>query len=543
VALRSRSQHLARDWVRAAVATGALAATLVGVLAGVAPAAPLPSGCNNTTGVLGATISWYPANPGGMSALKVACVFDNRPGSSQVSTAFSVHDHNRAQYHNGAGRIVTTFGDAPAGATTIKLLAVSNGVAGLPVGPAPFNRVVTGPGIGVRTFIRSMTAGGTATLNRPTTGPVPHGSTLLIENGSGRSVTDATYGAPDLLGSASANFTSADVGMSVSGTGIPAHATIATVISPTQVSLSVAYGSLGGPTVTIGETELTTTARQVTGATTVSSVRINSAAAGWAASDIGLRVRGVCLNGAAPDFPLPSTLYVLATPSGANADTTGGLLAGQTECNLTIGEPSATAPQSGDVVGHQAAQLDLSPDLVGGVGDCAGEQPEGFTTLARWYNPGDFQGIGLTNEQPAVTKAIGQIFFDTSVADYSAFVVERKVATPGDPIGVVHYDLVYPFTPLSLVMCPGTATSPGLGFSLLVLSATAGQATLPPGTGRPGTAQVRSTLPSSSGGYTSTAVVRSDDPAVSFSPASAFQRLCAYPAGEPNAIDFFCGNG
>jgi hypothetical protein len=164
-------------------------------------------------------------------------------------------------------------------------------------------------------------------------------------------------------------------------------------------------------------------------------------------------------------------------------------------------------------------------------------------TIAKWYNPGSFAGAGIPNAQPDDTKVIGQLYFDTAMAKYSAFVVERRALTAGDPIGVAHYDIVFPYAPLSLAMCPGTATSPGLGTSLTVMAATSSQVTLPLGTGRPGTGQVRSTLPSATGGYTSTAYLRSDTPGVTFTPASAFQRLCAYPTGKPNAVDFFCGNG
>ena len=127
--------------------------------------------------------------------------------------------------------------------------------------------------------------------------------------------------------------------------------------------------------------------------------------------------------------------------------------------------------------------------------------------------------------------------------DFSAFVIERKNATPGDPIGVVHSDIVTPFAPTSLAMCPGTATSPGPR----VLADWFFAATAPvdpahrhrPTRYRPAPQPCRS----ASGGYTSTAFVRSDDPGVTFSPPRPSSGLCAYPAGTPNPVDFFCGNG
>jgi hypothetical protein len=537
---------------RSRLIAGALALALAAPLVGAAsPAGAVPSGngCNNTTGILGATISWYPANPAGMSSLKVSCTFNNQPaGPPQVSPSFTVHDHNAANWHNGAARTLTTTGTGGSSVNVPINMAVTGGLDGLPAAGAVYNRMVSGAGIPVRTHVVNR-VGNTLVFNRPVN--LAANATFKIENGNGRSFTNATYTAPDKVNSAAgtgaATFdATTDVGLSISGTGIAANSTISVVNSATQVTVTPAFAGLGGGTVSIGGTQLVTTARQITGATTPSAARINSTAAGWAASDLGLRVQGRCYNGAGADTVFTAR-YITNIASALNADVTPGGLPVQSECDLTVGESNATAPADGDVVAHQGVQLDLAPGFVAGSGDCADEQPEGFATIAKWYNPGNFQQQnplpGLTNLQPTPTKAIGQILYDTSVADFSAFVIERKAATAGDPIGVVHYDIVTPFAPTSLAMCPGTATSPGLGFSVTFFAAAASQTTAPTGTGRPGTGQIRNTLPSLTGGYNSTAYVRSDDPGVTFAPASAFQRLCAYPAGTPNAVDFFCGNG
>jgi hypothetical protein len=347
------------------------------------------------------------------------------------------------------------------------------------------------------------------------------------------------------VSSASASFTAADVGSSVEGTGIDANTTIASVTSATVAVLS-APATLAGPTVTIGGTSLTTSTRQVTGATTTSTVRVTSAAAGWGASDVGLAIRGVCDNGAGPDYVLPGDVYITSV-SGSDADTTGGLASGQTGCNLTVGDPSATAPIDGEAVASRTELLNLNPALVPGTDACGNDQPEGRATVARWYNPGSFQGAGATNAQPglsvgAPTKVLGQLYFDGAAVDYSAFVVERQVATPGDPIGQVHYDVQFPLVPTATAMCPATDSSPGMAFSLSVHATTASQSALPAGTGRPGTAQVRSIRPSVTGGYNAVAYVQSDT-ATTFTPTGAFRRLCAYPTGTPNLINFQCGSG
>ena len=179
---------------------------------------------------------------------------------------------------------------------------------------------------------------------------------------------------------------------------IPENTTIQSVNSATQVVLDNPI-ALAGQIVTIGETLLTTTARQVTGASIVSAVRISSNVAGFAGTDRSLKVTGTCLNGAAPDYTVPADVYIVSVASPVNADTTGGLAAGQTECNLTIGDPNATAPQNGDVVAQQGIQVDLNPTSVPGFGACSQQQPEGFVTIAKWYNPGSFAGAGL--QRPA----------------------------------------------------------------------------------------------------------------------------------------------
>jgi hypothetical protein len=535
----------------AAAALAVVAAPLA--MSSPAGAIPAGNGCN-ASGVPAALISWYPANPGSMSALHTACSWNNQPGTSQVSASFTVHDADVANYHNGAAKGVTNSVAAVAGATTIQLNPAANGIVGLPVAPTQMNRMITGPGIAIRTHIKSMTAGGLATLSRPTSGAVPINSALKIENATARIVDDATSTLPDLLNSTQANFTAADIGLSVSGTGVANDSSILAINSATQVQLDNPIGNpLGGPVVSIGGSLLTANAKVITQASITSLVRINSSAAGWIASDVGLKVTGTCHQNTAAagdDTTIPAATVITVVVSGANVDTTGGLPNGSTGCNLVIGEPNANAPANGDVAAQQGVQLNLNPGLVAGSADCGDDQPEGFGIISKWYNPGSFQGIGATNAVPGSavgattlpTKAIGQLFFDTSAADFSAFIVQRKVLTAGDPIGTAHFDVVFPFAPTSLAMCPGTATSPGLTSSLYINSTTQSQSTLASGTGRPGTGQVRNIVPSTTGGYTTTAVVDSQG-AATFSPASAFNRLCIYPAGFPNAANFQCGPG
>ena len=411
------------------------------------------------------------------------------------------------------------------------------------------NRVVTGPGLAPRTFVTSVD-GDVLHLNQVTAEAIDADTPVLIENAPGaRSVDDASGAAAStVVDSPSANFLPGDVGKSISGTGIPLGATITAVNGATQVVISAA-ATLVDPVVTIGATLLTTSARTVTGASTTSTTTVSSSAAGFAATDHGLAVTGRCdqlTATAADDYTIPAATFVIGTPSASDATTTGGLAAGQTGCTITVGEPNATAPEDGEVGGQQGFQLDLDPGVVPGTGACTEHQPEGLVVPAQWYNPGSFKGAGTSNTQPGPsvaspaapgTKVIGQLYFGGSVAGYSAFVIERMAATPGDPIGIVHYDLQFPFVPTALAMCPGTNRSPGMTSVLSVHAATASQTGVALGTGRPGTGQLRATLPLATGGYVTTVYVRSDS-AVTYSPASVVPAHLRLPErqAEPGRV-------
>ncbi|MGQ0831893.1 MAG: hypothetical protein ACT4OV_09470 [Microthrixaceae bacterium] len=501
-----------------------------------ASATPAPDGCKGPTPI-GGKIGQFLSIPHRRSKLALKCSFNDNTGTSLVSTSYTIHDFNSTLYHNGAGRRVTTSTSTGLGSPTIQLSTTSNGIAGI---TAWANRTITGPGLGPWTFAKSISVGGLVTLNRPTTASIPAGSVLKLENSIIRAVNDATSSPPGSINvtSPTANFTSADVGLSAAGFGIPAHTTIAAVITPTLAQLSTP-ASLGSGILRIGDTSVTTTARQITNASTTSNVRINSAAAGFANSslggDVGLKVAGVCLNGAAPDYSVPANTYITSVASAVNADTTGGLLTSQTECNLTIGEPSYTAPLDGDQALTQDLELDLDSVALPGLGldACSAETSEDLPLVATWRNPGSFLGVGTPNQQPASTKAIAQLSFTSqSVATFAAFIIERKALTAGDPIGTVHYDIQFPFHPAPLAMCASTATSNGLGFELVVPSTTLSQLTLPFGYGRPRTDRVRAVLYSPTHSYVSNAYVVNDNlPA--FTPATAFTRVCIFPTGCP----------
>ena len=574
----------------------------------VATGIPATDGCNNTTTVA-ALISWYPANPGSMSALKINCSFNNNTGTSKVSASYTVHDQRYAQYHQGAGRHITVASTG-VGATSI---TASPGITGTGMA-AWVNRSISGPNIAPRTFVTSI-SGDVLTLSEcldvrqesptpevPCDAAMSGGETVIVENAPGARSVDDGVGAPSstTITSAKANFTAADIGLSISGEGIPPQTTITATPTATTATISNALSasglaSTGDPVVTIGGARVAcndhsgafidpattpycvTNTRSVTEATITSATDITSSVAIFDVTDVGLEVSGECgqnTSTTADDNPIPAGTYILSTTVGV-ATTTGGLPSGDTGCTIIVGEPNGNAPADGDVVLDQQVQLDLKPSLVGGSGECADEQPEGFSIVATWRNPGSFiTPLALTNAQPGAmhtagypgatpTKALGQIVFDTSAADFAAFVIERKQSSPGpqgvtadyptglDPLAPPHYDIVVPFAPTGLAVCTGTATSPGLTFSLGFHATTNTQSTAAAGTGRPGTGQMRNIMGSgfgapTSGGYTGIAKVTSDVPAAAtnhFTPLSAFTRTCFYPAGFPNPANFQCGPG
>lgn len=557
---------------RSIIAAAAAAVALIASPLAIQPAGAIPANDSTCTyvpppdGITSAQISWYPAQPGSMSGLEVGCVLQHDTGTSMVSGAYTIHDTEMAMWHNGSAR--TAIGSTAGTSTTLTLTTAATG---LPTGTV--NRVITGTGIPARTFITSMTST-VLTLNQAAT--VPANTRVRIENASGaRTVVDGVWAAGAFtVTSATANFSATtDIGLSISGTGIPAYSTIASVAGNTATFTNpganpttlASTGIAPDGTVSIGGTLRTTTTREVSNLvtnTTGSRITGSGGFGGWQAPDLGMRVTGQCLNGASPTTQIPADTFVTGTPSQANLDISPSLPTGGvawTECTIQLGERNATAPVDGDIIAGQGVQLNLSPGLVAGSDDCANEQPEGFALVGKWYSAdrhdagttgapaisdstNGFQGVGLSNTPPAGTKAIGQILFDTSAVDFSAFVIERKLLTAGDPNFSVHYDVVFPFAPTGLALCPISANSPGLSFLLDVEAITATQSAAATGTGRPGTNQVRNIESDSpaSPGYVTKVVV--DSQSTPWTPATAFERLCIYPA-PPSPVNFQCGAG
>ena len=487
----------------------------------------------------------FPAAPASQSGLRIACTFDARPATSQASGKFTIHDFAVAQYHNGAARSITNTASIASGATTFTAANCAGMTAYVnrPISALTGTTLVAG--VPARLFVKSISGACLVTLSKAVTAVIPISTVWKVDNTIGRSVGDGVTNATTTITSAVANFTAADadpdgagplLGLSVSGTDIPDNTTIATFVNATTVTLTnAATGTNTAQVLTFGGSLLNTTTRQANDATITSATIINSPAAKWKADDIGLKVAGGAI---------PANTFVVSV-SGANATTTGGLTITAVPFTVIIGEPSATAPADGATALNQGTLLDVDPSFAAGAGPCLADRAESFAIAGQWQNPGTFD-TGVFATQPAGTKAIGQFKFVTAFVSYSAFVIERGALTAGDPIGSVHYDIVFPFAPTLFALCAST-TSPGFGYSIGVHATTSGVASLPSGVGKPGSAQFRSLLPQATGAYASTVYLNNDDPTINgglYTPASEFNRLCIYP--DPvltTTVNFTCGDG
>jgi hypothetical protein len=215
-----------------------------------------------------------------------------------------------------------------------------------------------------------------------------------------------------------------------------------------------------------------------------------------------------------------------------------------TPITIRIGDPSGTAPSDGDLGADLGLLIDLDPAFLAGAQDCAAEEPEGIHWPGRIYNPGSFQSTMFGATPPSGVRVVAQLVFGSGAgSELSAFIVQRPALAAGDPHLYEHFDVVFPSLPFAVAMCNGSPTtsyaSPGLGMSLTILGQTAGQSQLATGTGRPGTAHLRSVRPVS-GGYLSTVYLQSDS-GPTFTPTANFHRICIFPASSE--VSFTCGNG
>ena len=453
-------------------------------------------------------IGQFPNNQAAQSGLRFSCLFGNggSAATNEVSGAFTFHDFQNAEYHQGGARTVKVTTAAVAGSGAIAATA-GHFVAG------DLNHPVSGVGIPARAFIKAITAT-TFTLNVPHLA-IPLNTILKVENSDARTVDNiVTVAASTTVTSATANFKTSDIGKlilastlangsTITAVATPAGGTSATVSLPALASTGAGYpaGCTNAPPLptcyppvaTIGHTQAQSTTRSVADATNTTTT-ITSAAAVWRVGDVGLKVTGL---------GIPATAYIASFAGNVATIAGGPMTANVTAKTIVIGEPGATAPVDGSAVVQMMSQFDLNPAFAGGTGNCVSGIPESFVQQGTWRNPGSYVTAGVLGGQPAAGQSIAQIVFSSSVVSVGAYIQVMPAGTVGDPQAGVHYDIVFPFLAASYAMCP-PPNAVKMALSVQIMPATSSQGLVAAGIGRPYSPQVRSLLPNSVGIKTAT---------------------------------------
>ena len=359
-------------------------------------------------------IAQFPSVQAAQSGLRFSCLLGNggTAATNEVSGAFTFHDFQNAEYHQGAARTVKVTAAAIAGSGAITA-AAGHFVAG------DLNHPVSGVGVPARAFIKAMTAT-TITLNLAHLA-IPLNTVLTVENSDARTVDNiVTVAASTTVTSATANFKTSDIGKSILASTLATGSTITAVATPaggTSATVSLAaLASTGAgypagcttapplptcnpPVATIGHTQAQSTTRSVADATNTTTT-ITSAAAVWRVGDVGLKVTGL---------GIPATAYIASFVGNVATIAGGPMTANVTAKNIVIGEPGATAPTNGSAVVQMMSQFDLNPAFAGGTGNCVSGIPESFVQQGTWRNPGSYLTAGVLGGQPAAGQSIAQI--------------------------------------------------------------------------------------------------------------------------------------
>src|SRR5205823_49830 len=161
----------------------------------------------------------FPAIPGSSSELAINCTLTTTTGGS--GTSYRVEDLPFANWHEGAGRTITTT------AATTSTSAVITSSAGH-FAAQDVNDVIAAPGIPNGSTIIAVTNNSTVTISQNVFA-CPAGVTAANCNQVGisspstlstsRQIKDATFISPNKVCSASAGFTQTDVNLPIASVG------------------------------------------------------------------------------------------------------------------------------------------------------------------------------------------------------------------------------------------------------------------------------------------------------------------------------------
>lgn len=188
-------------------------------------------------------------------------------------------------------------------------------------------KMVTGVNIPANTTIVSFSDYQTAVISNAATGNGA-GQKLIINDG--RVVADmASTNASPIITSATAKFTSSDVGAKAVGANIPAGTYIASVQTPTQATLSANASGTGSALFLFVQT--LEGARAVTDmVSSAATGTITSATAAFTQADVGRQVIGVSIAGNTTITAVASATSATISSNIATTNTGGALMIGST---------------------------------------------------------------------------------------------------------------------------------------------------------------------------------------------------------------------
>lgn len=552
---------------------GALAAVLLAVPL-VIFSAPGTAGATTTTcaptGNVG--VGEFPAVAGSVnSALKVACTFVNGSGVTETIHDFAgaASAGGSARWMNGSARTTSDFHITTGSPVIWSNTAMFQFCATITAtcGWNDVNHVVTGPGIPTGAFILAaapLPTGCTVpctavTLSYPATASNTGTAKVIINNAPSRTLFHfvLTAGSPNFSDAgaptdeSTGNFrttglTNSDVGLTVTGPGVPIGAKIATVTSATAGTLTLNADTnepVTGCTKTaiatkcnitqIGSGNHAGTTRQVQDAgTNITGSTVTSNNAAFVASDAGTGISG-------PGIPVGS--FIKAVTNATTVTTTKPITATAAAQKVVIGSTNSTAPLNGEQVAKLDAEIALQPAFVGTPPSCSAQQPVGFSINATILLPGFFDTASSTfgSTPPTTGAEIAQIKFGNSTSPFVAFIVQVKTDA-AHAFG--HYDFVETFAPIGLADCKTGTAFNAVAEAISVNGTTLSQANLPTGFGSPGTGGIRG-LDALVGATTSSATTANVETPNGTPIAGASPATCTVTKQAPNNPGFACGLG
>jgi len=127
----------------------------------------------------------------------------------------------------------------------------------------------------------------------------------------------------------------------------------------------------------------------------------------------------------------------------------------------------------------------------------------------------------------------------TAVITFAGYVMQMP-ATSGDTDTAAHYDVVFPFLPTGLAVCPAPSTV-GIASTFSFLATLHSQGSVPSGTGTPNTVQTRSLKDITTATVSSLAILHIRTNSSSTTDNFTFSQACTEQ--YPDLADFGCGIG